>query len=605
MSFLSPLALLLAATALVPLLLHLRRGRVTRVVEFPGARYLARATEENQRALRVRSSVLLLIQLAIVALVALAAARPLARLGTGHAPAALAVVLDNSMSTGVVSGGKPLLDSLKDVARIVVARSTPQDRVWLVTADGAATEADATALLAVLDTLRPLPSASSPSAAAATAWTIAARAPGATPTIAVITDGQRSTWRDRVSAGQAVSVFAPLGGAPANRGVVVAEPTPARWASRGAVRFGASSADSVPFRIVLDERTVARGIAPPGATAEVSVAVAGSGWATGRVELPRDELAADDARWFAVWQGATPGVDARAGSFAQSAVDALVGAGTLRAGRDVWIVTADDVTNQPSLVVAPLRPGRVGAANLALARAGIPWRLGAERRAESVARGPGLSASVRLRYALAPTSAAPTDTLATVGGEPWIVGGEGYVLIASPIDTSATSLPVTAEFVPWMARAITDRLAPGGGPITAATPGARVAVPRDADGLDAGGPSRLPAHDSIVLPVRAGVYFWTRDTKRVGAVVVNAEPAESDLRRLNDGELAARFAPAPARVTHDAGAFAGAVFGAASRRPVAAPLLVGALGLLLVETLLAGARPRRTDAGHQRDREAA
>jgi hypothetical protein len=58
---------MLAAAALIPLLLHLRRGKVTRVVEFPGARYLARATQEHQRALRVRSSFLLLIQLAIVA----------------------------------------------------------------------------------------------------------------------------------------------------------------------------------------------------------------------------------------------------------------------------------------------------------------------------------------------------------------------------------------------------------------------------------------------------------------------------------------------------------------------------------------------------------
>ena len=605
MSFLSPIALLLAAAALVPLLLHLRRGRITRVVEFPGARYLARATQENQRALRVRNSLLLLIQLAIVALVALAAARPLARIGTGHAPAAIAIVLDNSMSTGVVTGGKPLLDSLESVARGVLARSSGQDRIWLVTADGTTTEGDAAALGALLDSLRPLAGAGAPRAAAEAAWTAVSRARGMTPAVAVITDGQRTAWNGRARAGNAVVVYRPLGAAPASRGVVAAEPRPAHWSTTGTVQLRVRSADSVPFRVVLDERTAARGTVGPDGALDVAVPVSGTGWAAGRVDLSRDELAADDVRWFAVWRGTAPRVNARAGTFTADAVAALVGAGALRPGSDVSIVTADDVRSLPALIVAPADGGRTGAANLSLARAGVPWRLGAERRVEATALGAGISSGVRFRRALLPATATPAETLATVAGEPWIVAGDGYVLIASPLDTSATTLPVTAEFVPWLARMLVDRLAPGGGPVTAALPGARVAAPRNADAIDDGAGHLQVVRDTVTLPPRAGVYFWTLGTSRVGAVVVNAEAEESDLRRESDEELAAHFAPAALRVSHDADEFTRAVFGAASRRPVVAPLIAGALALLLVETLLAGARPPRSDASRGTGRGAA
>ena len=604
MSFLSPLALLLAAAALVPLLLHLRRGKVMRVVEFPGTRYLARATQEHQRALRVRNSFLLLIQLAIVAFVALAAARPLARIGTGHAPAAVALVLDNSMSTGVVENGRPLLDALKDVGRHALAASTAQDRLWLITADGSVTEGDGRTLGQVLDTLRALAGAGSPRSAASAAWAIASRQKGVTPSLGVITDGQRTAWSSPVSAGRFVSLYAPSGSPPPSHGVIVAEPRPARWSNRGTVHVGVRSADSVSFRITLDERTIARGIAPPVGTLDVSAPVAGSGWAVGRVELPRDELAADDARWFAVWQGSAPGVDVRAGRFVADAVSALVAAGTIRVGGDVSIVTADEVRTLPVLVTAPAQPSRIGAANLALSRAGIPWRLGAERRSESTARGAGLTAPVRLRFALSATSAAPAETLATVAGEPWIVAGDGYLLVASPLDTSATNLPLTAEFVPWLARSITERLAPGGGPLISTRPGARIAVPRGVDSLQAPGAS-IVARDSVTVPQRAGVYFWTRGARKVGAVVVNVESEESDLRRENDKVLAQRFAPAIVHATHDGGDFARSVYGVASQRPVAGPLLATALVLLVVETLLAGARPGRSSKARQSRREAA
>ena len=119
---------------------------------------------------------------------------------------------------------------------------------------------------------------------------------------------------------------------------------------------------------------------------------------------------------------------------------------------------------------------RVGAANRALERAGVPWRFGAARVAgpgagglEPTASAPAVplaDAAASHWYALEPTAGAVADTLVTVGGaDPWAVAGAAYVLIAAPIDPAATTLPVHAAFVPWMAAVITERLggAAGGG----------------------------------------------------------------------------------------------------------------------------------------------
>jgi hypothetical protein len=77
----------LAALAAVPLLVHLLRRRIGRVVDFPAVRYLARMEQDHSRELKLRNRLLLFLRLLAVIAIALAAARPIARLfGVGHAP---------------------------------------------------------------------------------------------------------------------------------------------------------------------------------------------------------------------------------------------------------------------------------------------------------------------------------------------------------------------------------------------------------------------------------------------------------------------------------------------------------------------------------------
>jgi hypothetical protein len=188
-------------------------------------------------------------------------------------------------------------------------------------------------------------------------------------------------------------------------------------------------------------------------------------------------------------------------------------------------------------------------------------------------------------------SAVATDTLATVAGEPWIVAGDGWVLVASPLDPEATTLPVRAAFVPWITDILTQRLAGAVGTVISSPPLASVARPAWAESLERPDGTRLPLTAAMIeSPGRPGVYFLLRGTERAGALVVDAEAEESVLDRLSDRELRSRVKAEDVRVARSAERWASAVFASAVRHPLVVPFLAAALLALLAETLLAGAR---------------
>jgi hypothetical protein len=91
------------------------------------------------------------------------------------------------------------------------------------------------------------------------------------------------------------------------------------------------------------------------------------------------------------------------------------------------------------------------------------------------------------------------------------------------------------------------------------------------------------------------VYFVRRGAERVGALVVNPEAEESDLRRLPIPALRDRFRGRDVLVTDDAAEWNRSLFDAGSRRPLQVPLIVLALLLLAAETFLVR-RSERTGA---------
>lgn len=608
MEFLSPVWLAAAAAVAVPLLLHLMRRRIGTRIDFPAVRYLARAEREHSRKLRMRNLLLMLLRVAAVLILTAAAARPIARLaGGGHAPTTVAIVLDNSLSASAIQDGAPVLDGLRSRARDVVSRASGDDRIFLVTADGVSRGGSRGVVLDAIDHVEPLAGAGDLERAVARAAALAREGPPSSRwmherEIVIITDGQASAWRRPVSVGDVrVILHRAPGQPPPNMAVSRADALPTRWTPRGSVVARFRAPDTATYRFTLEGRTLARGTAARDEEVIVRVAPPEQGWSAGTVELEPDELRGDDVRHFAAWVGPAPGiaVHREIATFAQSAVDALRQTERVVAGSDVGIAPADVAVRLPALLFAPGDPVRAGAANRVLERLGVPWRLGDLRQGEIAVHGaaagvrPLDGVTVARRHSLRHAGGAAADTIATAGAEPWIVAGPGYVLVASPLTPDATSLPVRAAFIPWLTDVVTQRLFGDAGSVVYASPGAPVARAAGADQLELPGGRRVAvATDTLVAPDRAGVAFFLRGGRRVGALVVNPEPDESNLARLDGATLASRVRATDV-VLPDSGQWAASLFSSSPRRSLLVPVLVLALAVLVLESAVAGAGQRR------------
>lgn len=592
MTFLSPLALILAGAVAVPLVLHLLRRKSAEEVEFPALRYLLRAQREFSRTLKLRNLLLMLIRIAIVVVLALAAARPVGRMvGSGHPPTALALVLDNSLSTSVVVDGQSVLARLKDAARDALAKAGSGDRAWLVTSDGRVVGGDLAAVRDAVDRTEAYGGAGDLGAAVARAVELVQAAEIPTRQVAILTDAQQSAWTGTSTlAGIDATVLAPALRPPRNRAVVRAVPEPPHWTPRGTIRATTSATDSVTFRVVLGGRPVARGTAAPGTEVAIRLQPAERGWIPGSVELEPDELRGDDVRWFAAHVGSAPAVNAEAGAgaFARTAIEALVQEGRVTRGNEVLVAGAE-AARRPAVLFAPADPVQLAAANRALQRAGIPWRYGAARTGPSPVRGAGLEGVTATRwYALEAVSGAgdaqAVDTIGRVGSDAWAVAGDGYVLVASALTPDATDLPVRAVWVPWLGAAIADRLGGDAGAVTEAAPGALVPRPAWARELEwPDGTVHPIAEGRVRAPSRAGVYFWRRGAARGGALVVNPETGESDLTRAAPAALAAKFTGGPVAVHASSGDWVPTVFAVTGRRALEGTMLVAVVLLLVAE----------------------
>lgn len=602
MSFLAPWALLLGALAGVPLLLHLLRRRSGTRVDFPAVRYLLRAEREHAREVKLRNFLLMLLRVAIVLAIALAAARPFGPLpGAGHPPTALVILLDNSMSSGAASAEGPTLGSLRRAATALLDAARDGDALTLVTMDGAATAGRAADLRTAVDALEPLVGAGDPLAAWQRASALLNASDLPERRLAVLTDGQRSSWADSTlfaPLAWPVTLFVPDRDTVRNRALRGVTVSPRQWTPRGTLR-ATWTGDTASWRLVLDGRSEARGTQTASTPIVARVQPLARGWLAGALELDPDELRGDDSRHFAVFVGDPPAVEVTGtdADFLRGAADALVDDGRARRGAGIRLSDAA-AARRPGVFVAPRDPLRVSDANRALAQAGIPWRYGARRSGNAPLRGDGVDAAVAsVWYDLQFTGAASVgaDTLVRVGAAPWAVAGDGYVLLASALHPDHGSLPLRAEFLPWLDRVLAEHLTDAGGSARELTPGREVAVPAGVTAVERADGTReaVAAGQRWRAPQMAGVHFWLQGDRRAGALVVNPDVAESDLAPMPGDSLAARLS-AP-RVHTRVEPFARATYAGGSRRALDLPLLLLALGLLLVESWMA--RRGRAAAG--------
>lgn len=269
LSFLSPLFLLGALAAAVPIVLHLLKREPEARIKFSAVNLLRRAPVEHARRRHLNEILLLLLRVAALLLLAIAFARPFFASGLSSASASLTVVaLDTSLS--LRAPGQ--FDKARAAARAAVARADT-DLVAVVTFDDVANVAarpsgDRGLAQAAIDSASPGFGGTRYRSALSAAATLLDGRPG---TLIVVTDMQASGWRqgDDAQLPSAVRLeVVDIGAPPPNFAVIGATASGERIVA--VVRNSAEEPRDARLRLTVDGRPAGEAMVglDPGQTAD-------------------------------------------------------------------------------------------------------------------------------------------------------------------------------------------------------------------------------------------------------------------------------------------------------------------------------------------------
>ncbi len=638
MGALSPLFLIAAVSIGVPIYLHLFHRQQTRRLPFPALRYLERTEREHARQIRFRQFLLLLFRIVALLLITGAGARLFfAGRGGAHAPTAAVIVLDNSLSSGLVMGEVRLLDEFKARAMRTLDAGAEDDRFWLVRAgepwlpaipgtradtrqaveETVVSEAGGDLSAAIDRAVRLLETSTMEhreihllSDLQSTSFVDTNAAPAGDIPVVVWTGHQPESSNRALSSVVVGGGLPPLEGQRASVTIEALEPT--------------SEADTlhVPLRLVVNQRIRGAATLPPGAQTTIAVPPSGTGWVRGYADADPDDLRADDRRFFAYRSRPAPSVSTAGdpGVFVTESLAVLVEAGRVRqtaaSGAEVIVSANGAGLGRPTaaaLILPPSDPTLLPALNRRLADAGVPWRLNVRRvSGEAPLEGRALPDPLRnvravtwFDLSLTNDPSAPPRVLAEVDGEPWAVdgvdgSGRRYLLLASALDAQATDLPVSTgmlRFIDWA----TSEWAGAGGAPTEYITGSTLPAPSNATHV------RFPSGREIEIDgtrmVRgtgeAGFYTFLAADSVISILPLNPPPAESRLAPIDDADLEGAIGDRVIDVDRE-GAWDRAVYRARQGPELWWPLLLAMMLLLLGEALMATSGPVQPLSGLRR-----
>lgn len=601
--FAAPWALLGLAAAAFPVLLHLFARREPPTVVFPATRYLAETARAHHRRLTLQHWLLLVVRTFLILALVLAAAGPTLPSGgvSTHAPSALTIVLDNSLSSAATAGGTPMLEQLRAPAREILRAARPDDALWLVTADGLPRRGTAIELEALVAALTSQPRRLDLGAAIGVAREAMAseRIPRS---VIVLSDLQASALSVASGSGPVV-VLHPDGAPVTNLGVIAVAAGRQPWGPEGGridATIGGTLGKSAALSVMVGPRPPRRQLASSGGLVGASSGALPPGWWRVQAELEPDELRLDDTRQTAV-RVAEPARAAWRGEdrFLATACEVLLANGRLARGADLMV---GSLGPGASIVVPPADPAVLGALNRALAARGVGWQYGdlapgsgvtdsgAVLGRHEVARRHVLEA-LRRKDARTPSGDdAISGVLVTVGGQPWAVRDGHTILLGSRLEPAWLALPLAAEFVPFV-DFLANRAIRGEIVRLDVAPGDAVFLPDAATAVMREGRPRTVEGGGAFRSAELGLHFLLGGRDTIGVVAVNPDPRESVLTRAGDDEVrrlwpGARVAPLGRAVS--------AAFASGGRADLRGALLVLAGLLALADSLLAGSGARRT-----------
>ena len=657
MGFLNPLFLLAGAAVLIPIILHLFYRQESKIFTFPAIRYLLRTERDHARQIRTQQLLLLLLRVAIVVLVVILGARiHFPGPGGSHDPTALALVIDNSMSTTIIEDGRRRLDTLKAVARQSVDGANHDDVIWVVRAGtpwepaipgGAAQAREA------IDAIRPAHGRGDLGRAVARARALVGQSDLPNREVHVFTDLQATAFSEPPASGEdiPVVVFGAAASNTVNRGIGNISfggglpPLAGRRTEAAISVVGAGPGDTVGVRLYIDGQVRAAASAPVGATVRLPAGPFPPGQVEGYAEIDPDPLTADDRRYFsfAVREPTPVAVLGTAPIFVAEALAVLEESDRITLGDPGRASTLVSIGGEglqrrgltQSAFVAPHPdPAQLPALNRRLAEAGIPYRYemdtGGGARVSSSDLAMDLSdLEIRRFFRLVPAAALQPDALQGGGsatgnaeeaapaspvagsvvmlssGDPWLITATSpagpYTLLASPLDEESTSLPVSAAMIPLLEWAI-ERWSGGGdgsGSTTAGSdfrPPAATTTVRTPDGEE----YAVDGDQPFLATTVSGFYQPLARDSALTAVPVNPPAAETDLTPASPREVR-RAIPGTTAIVDDAAAWSRSIFrsgrGPEPWRALAAVLLI----LVIIETVVAAARGLRSRPGGGED----
>ena len=659
MGFLNPLFLLAGAAVLVPVILHLFYRQESKTFTFPAIRYLLRTEKEHAREIRTQQLLLLLMRVAIVVLLVLLGARiHFPGPGGSHDPTALALVLDNSLSTTIIEDGQRRLDTMKAVARQSVAGANHDDIIWVVRAGTPwelAVPGGVAQALEAIDGTAPSHGPGELSRAIERARALVGQSDLPNREVHVFTDLQATAFSEPPTGGDDIRVV--IFGAPAenprNRGIEDVSfgggltPLAGRRTEASVSISGGAPGDTVGVRLYIGGQVRAAATAPAGATVRLPAGPFPAGRVDGYVEIDPDPLTADDRRYFSFTvRDPTPvAVLGAAPFFLTEALAVLEESDRISlggVGRAATVISIGgeglerrDLT-QSAFVVPLTDPAQLPALNRRLAAAGISFRYepgtneGARiassnlpvavegldihrffpivpTGARTLGNG-GIGEGTGSEFPAPEERAAPasgTGSLATLSnGDPWLLAGTTalgpYILLASPLDDGSTDLPVSAAMIPLLEWAI-ERWSAGGGGQRSVTAGSSFRPPpaatavRSPDGTE----HAVDGDQPFLGTTTAGFYRALAADSVLEAVPVNAPGTETDLTPASHADVR-RAIPGVSSIVDDASSWSRNIF-QAGRGPEPWRLLAALLfALLIAESIVAASRTlraRRPDRG--------